>query len=70
MNTYWTWVRFPPPPQNKNMNILETLLILLCLPLSFLFHLIVYENHWEQKPLTRILLGLTVLAVPFLIIIT
>jgi len=51
------------------MNILETLLILLCLPLSFLFHLIVYENHWEQKPLTRILLGLTVLAVPFLIII-
>ncbi len=52
------------------MNIIETLLILLCLPLSFLFHLVVYENHWEQKPLTRILLGLILVAAPFLIIIT
>ena len=38
--------------------------------LSFLFHLVVYENHWEQKPLTRILLGLILVAAPFLIIIT
>ena len=70
MNTEWTWVRVPPPPQNKNMNILETLLILLCLPISFLFHLIVYENHWEQKPLTRIVLGISLVALPFLLIIS
>ena len=50
------------------MNILETLLILLCLPISFLFHLVVYENHWEQKPLTRIILGLVLVALPFALI--
>ena len=71
MNTYWTWVRFPPPPPNKkNMNMIETLLILLCLPISFLFHLIVYENHWKQKPLTRIILGLILVTSPFLIILS
>jgi len=48
---------------------IETILIIFCVPLSFLFHLVVYANYWKQKILTRIILGMIIVLIPFLIIL-
>jgi hypothetical protein len=51
------------------MNYIETILIIFCIPLSFLFHLVVYANYWKQKILTRIIVGIIIVLFPFLIIL-
>lgn len=44
--------------------------ILLCFALSFLFNLIVVDNHWKQTLLERTFLGLIVFALLVFIIVT
>ena len=44
--------------------------VILLLGLSFLFNLIVVDNHWKQTPLERTFLGLIVFALFVFIIVT
>jgi hypothetical protein len=42
---------------------------LLILPLSFLFHLVVYENYWKQNTLERTFCGISLVVLSFLLLI-
>ena len=49
--------------------ILDFLLLLyICVPHSFLFHLVFYENHWNQKWIPWVLTTIVLLIIPFILI--